>query len=412
MASPPAAPSGHPREGGLLGALRSGAWLRPGRVRAYCRIFLLMDVLAVILLAATASGPLDQWQRPLGTDFISFYAAGRLAASDRPADAYSPERHEAAEREVGAFAPDLYYAFYYPPPFLLLCRLLAVPPYLVALALWIGGGATLYALAIRAIPPDRAALLPALAFPACLLCAGHGQTAFLTAALFGGGTLLVDRRPGLAGGCFGLLCLKPHLALLVPVALIAGRRWRAAAAAAAVAASLALAATLAFGTDIWPAYAKIVPEAQAGFAAGRVEFWKMASVFGAARLLGVGAGTAGLLQFAAAVAAAVVVVILWSGRASAGLRNAGLIAGSLAASPLLLDYDLVAVAVAVAWMCTDSRRFGFLEWEKSLLALLFVMPLISRPAGSLAPIPLAALVLPTLLVLVILHFIRAREVAR
>src|SRR5579862_2796568 len=58
MASPPAAPSGHPREGGLLGALRSGAWLRPGRVRAYCRIFLLMDVLAVILLAATASGPL------------------------------------------------------------------------------------------------------------------------------------------------------------------------------------------------------------------------------------------------------------------------------------------------------------------------------------------------------------------
>ena len=371
-----------------------------------------MDVLAVILLAATADGPVDQWHRPLGTDFVSFYAAGRLAASDRPADAYRPERHEAAEREVAAFAPDLYYAFYYPPPFLLLCRLLAVPPYLLALVLWIGGGATLYALAVRKIPPDRAALLPALAFPACLLCAGHGQTAFLTAALFGGGTLLIDRRPGLAGGCFGLLCLKPHLALLVPVALIAGRRWRAVATAAAVAASLALAATLAFGTGIWSAYAAIVPEAQAGFAAGQVDFWKMASIFGAARLIGAGISAAGIIQLGATVAAAAVVIVLWSSRASPGLRNAAVIAGSLAASPLLLDYDLVAVAVAVAWMCTDSRRVGFLKWEKSLLALLFATPLISRPAGALAPIPLAALVLPTLLVLVILHFIREREVVR
>jgi len=45
-----------------------------------------------------------------------------------------------------------------------------------------------------------------------------GQNSTWTAALFGGGLSLLERRPLLAGGL---------LELLIPVALLAGRHWRA-----------------------------------------------------------------------------------------------------------------------------------------------------------------------------------------
>ena len=64
-----------------------------------------------------------------------------------------------------------------------------------------------------------------LAFPAVFLNAAHGQNGFLSAALLGGGLLIMDRRPLLAGVCFGAMAFKPHLALAIPFALIFARRW-------------------------------------------------------------------------------------------------------------------------------------------------------------------------------------------
>ena len=71
-----------------------------------------------------------------------------------------------------------------------------------------------------------------LAAPAVFINAVGGQNGTWTAALFGGGLSLLERRPLLAGGLLGLLIYKPQLALLIPVALLAGRHWRAFAAAA------------------------------------------------------------------------------------------------------------------------------------------------------------------------------------
>jgi len=54
----------------------------------------------------------------------------------------------------------------------------------------------------------------------------------LTAALAGAALLSLERRPILAGVFIGLLAIKPHLALLFPVALIAIGAWRTLLAAA------------------------------------------------------------------------------------------------------------------------------------------------------------------------------------
>jgi hypothetical protein len=73
----------------------------------------------------------------------------------------------------------------------------------------------------------------------------------LTAALFGAATLLIDGRPVPAGLLFGMLCYKPHLGLLIPVALAAGRRWRAFTAAVAAVLGLCAFSAVLFGVDTW-----------------------------------------------------------------------------------------------------------------------------------------------------------------
>ena len=87
----------------------------------------------------------------------------------------------------------------------------------------------LYLIVVRRTVGERSftALVPLLAFPAVFQTLGLRQNTFLTAALFGAGTIDIDRRPVIAGLFFGALCDDPHLGLLVPLALLAGGRGRA-----------------------------------------------------------------------------------------------------------------------------------------------------------------------------------------
>ena len=101
----------------------------------------------------------------------------------------------------------------------------------------------LYAATIRGIIGDRIGLLLACAFPGILANAMVGQNGFVTAALLGGALIFMERRPLLAGGLIGLLSFKPHLGILIPVALVAGGHWRVIAAAAVTVALLFVAST-------------------------------------------------------------------------------------------------------------------------------------------------------------------------
>jgi hypothetical protein len=66
----------------------------------------------------------------------------------------------------------------------------------------------------------------------------------------------------------------------------------------------------------------------------------------------------------------------------------------------------VVAAVAAAWLAVAARDAGFLPWEKTLLAVLFVAPLVSRPVGLATAIPLAASVAPAVLALSAIRLIR------
>jgi hypothetical protein len=383
--------------------LREAEWLTPERARAYPRLLLVLTGMTMGGWIALSHGGLDRLGRPLGTDFLSFWAASKLALAGRSTAVYALASHAAAERSAYPGAPIGYAAFFYPPLYLLVCLPLALLPYLPALIAWLGATGYTCWRAVRGLLGEaRAGLVaPILAFPGVFSTLVHGQNAFLTTALFGFGALCLETRPLLAGVMFGLLAFKPHLGLLVPIALIAGGRWKSVFAAAATVAAFAAVTTLVFGPDIWRAFAAISSLARSSLDQDLVGSEKMVSAFAAVRVLHGGVGLAYAVQAVVSVIAAILVAGLCRRRADPLAQGAALASASLLASPFLLDYDLMIAAVPLAWLVREARRTGFMPWEKTAILAAFILPPVARNlAGSLG-LPVAPVVLMGLLAVVV-----------
>ena len=390
----------------LLGLVRSGAWLTPARLRAYPRIVGIALALALVALVATSHGGVDRWKRPLGTDFSGVWVAGQAVRAVHPAQPYDNAAHAAAQ--ATAFGPsDSFLPWPYPPFFLLVAGALAALPYLVALATWQIGTLALYLLAIArtfdgVLIRRRDVMVAALAFPAVAINLVHGQNGFLSAGLVTLGTLLLPRRPLFAGACLGLLAYKPQLALALPVALLAGRHWRASAAAAATVAVMVVTTLLAFGVGPWRGFMQNL-----GFARrvilemGGLETYKLQSAFAAARLYGAPLPLAYAAQGAVSVAALGALAWLWWSDRDERLKLAGVASVSLLVTPYAIDYDMVLLGPAIAALVAVFLERGFPPYGKSLLAFAWMMPLVARTAAKTLALPLGLMAMLGLVTLVV-----------
>ncbi|MGH8282157.1 MAG: glycosyltransferase family 87 protein, partial [Gammaproteobacteria bacterium] len=233
-------------------------------------------------------------------------------------------------------------------------------------------------------------LLLAVAFPAVFINLGHGHNGFLTAALIAGALIALDRRPWLSGILIGLLAYKPQFGLLIPLVLAVSGRWRVFAAAAATVAVLALAVTLAFGTEVWTAFAAFSHYTRTVvLEQGGTGWYKIQSVFSWVRMWGGGIALAYAAQIAVTLAIAAALVWLWRSNAAYPLKAAALLIGSLLATPYSLDYDLMVLAPAIALFAAAGMARGFGAYEKSILAALWIVPLIARSVPQATLIPLA-----------------------
>jgi len=250
--------------------------------------------------------------RPFGDDFINFWSGAYLAVHGHATQVYDPAAFHAFQQSVVGGALEGY-LYIYPPVLLVLTAPLGLVPYIPALVLWLSAGWFAFYRALCLALPGRGALLLALATPAVFINTIAGQNGTWTAALFGGGLGLLNRRPMLAGGLLGLLVFKPQLAILIPVALAAGRHWRALAAAAVTAAALLAVSALWFGTDIWINYIRLVELLRRLILEEGTGVWyRFVSVFVAARRLGVPVETTYLVQGIATVLAGIAVVLAYS----------------------------------------------------------------------------------------------------
>src|SRR6185437_5557227 len=382
---------------GFIDILRSGAWLTRERLRLVAFAVLAASLLGAAFLIATSNG-LNDFNQPLGTDFSSFYAAGSLVHDGQPATAFNPAAHLAREQAIfGADTP--YYSFSYPPFFLFIAATLALLSYPLALAVWQAASFAFYLLSIRAIvgtQPNRVWLLLAAAFPPVFINLGHGQNGFLTAALFGLALAVLDHRPILAGTLLGLMAFKPQFGLMIPLVLLVTFRWRTIAAAAATVASLVLASVAVFGQASWQAFFAAMPFARTvALEQGNTGWFKIQSMFSWVRMWGSSVEVAYALQGALTMLVAVALVWLWRSAAPYPLKAAALAIGSLLATPFILDYDLMLLAPAIAYLAADGMTRGFAPWEKTILAALWFVPLIARtvPQATLIPLGVPVMVL-------------------
>jgi alpha-1,2-mannosyltransferase len=381
----------------VLAQLASGAWLSRRRMRLYATILLIAELAVFAFLIAGTHGWIVPLKTPTTTDFVSFYAAGSLADAGTPALAYDHAAHLSAEEAVAGSGIEYQY-FNYPPVYQVLFAPLAHLPYLAAFIAFETATLLLFLTVARRILDDYSgtALVTLLAFPIVWWNFGLGQNAFLTAALFGAATLIVDRRPILAGLCFGALCYKPHFALLVPVALVAGGHWRAFAAAACSAAILVLLSVALLGWDTWQVFVATAGASHSMYESGRILFGGFVSPFGGMRLIGASIAAAYTVQAVFTVIAAVVVALVWWRGLSLPTRGAVLASATLLAVPLALLYDLMLGAVAACWLLRGADREAMPAWEKTALALIYALMLGSRALSeslSLPVNPIAAMIL-------------------
>lgn len=352
-------------------------------------------------------------------DFVSFWTAGRLALAGRAADAYREVTHYAAQLALHGDPRRAYVAFFYPPLFLLPCAALALLPYLPALCIWLGSTCACYAAAIRGLLPRTLrqgahVWVLFLGYPAVMVNAGFGQNGYLSAALLGGAAVWLDRRPELAGVCLGSLAYKPQLGLIVPLALAAAGRWRTFAVACATVLLLAAVSTWAFGLDVWQAFL-----ADAALARGKwmeaqdpsyLRFW--VTVYGALRLHGAPLPLAYAAQGIVAVTAALLLVRALLARPPE-MRSGQAEIAALAAcvpfcSPFMLEYDLVILAVPMAWLLGQALRDGFRRGEGITLAGAYLAPALFKVTAFDNALKLGVIIAAALLFALVLRRLTAQ----
>jgi arabinofuranan 3-O-arabinosyltransferase len=332
------------------------------------------------------------------TDFINVWAAGRLVLDGVPAQAYDWDIQK--QVEVAKLGQDFvgYFAWHYPPPFLFVASLLAQLPYSVAYIGWAFVTALPYLAAMRAIVGHHFGFMLAIAMPMAFINALVGQNGFLTAALIGGTLYLIPIRPVLAGICLGLLTYKPQYGLLFPIVLIAAGHWRVFISAAVTALVVALASALAFGIESWLAFFHWMPQfSQAFLTEGKATWWKLQSIFSLVRYFGGSEPLGWAFQWVLTASVAVVLALMWRSRMPYTLKAAALAAGTLLTTPYLFMYDMMVLAIPIAFLVRIGLKSGFRPYELPVLGVVLVLigcyMFSGTPTGLGATLVVAALIL-------------------
>lgn len=375
----------------------TGHWLIERRIRVYPRLLLGVLAVAIPVYATTFHDGVDGRGQSVGSDFIAFWSAARLAVEGHGTWAW--DLHRLASDQFGAF-PGLAgpTAWVYPPATLVFVAPLGYLSHPAAFLVWTAVGLGVFFAALAPVLRGRRYAWPlAVAFPGVWLGIAQGQTEFVVAGLAGGALLLLDRHQRWAGVLIGLLVIKPHLAVLFPVILVAGRRWRTFAWAAITALGAMAAGVLAFGFDsirLWLDGMQLVGTA---VNAGALPVDKFVTPYAAFRLVGMPEGAALVLHVLIALGVVLAVWRVWGRTSDLRIRGSAIVLGTFLVTPYAADYDLVLLAFPIAWLALLGREKGWLRGDRNLLVSAWVLPWLAAPIAATTHIGVAPLLLACLL---------------
>jgi hypothetical protein len=380
-------------------SIPSRTWLRLAVV--FCAVVGLYDVIYVASLALHGPrlGP-PQWV--MYPDFLTPWAAvraffdGKLAMVYSDIDAFTDFQNALYADRFPAIVH--YRPFLYPPFWLLMLLplgLIAVDAaYWIFMLVTVGASAWEQQRHARDWPWGWLAMAVS---PAAVHVVVSGQATFLAVALAYGGLRMLDRSPAPAGILLGLLGYKPQFCLLIPVALIAARQWRALAWAAATGALLVLASLAVFGPAAWLDFIALM-RATGGermhHYVMEVLFSYIATPYVSALVIGLPRGVASAIQLGLAAAAVATTWYAFRHHRSGAARTAVLLAGTFFVSPYMLNYDLLLLMPAVLALYRRGATEGFHPLEPPVYAGMWLIPTLtlyfSRFGYPIAPLVILA----------------------
>lgn len=382
------------------------------------------NVLRTRLLAVVCLGlVVDLFVQPIralrglaSTDFVNFIAAARILRTGACLYCLAPQ--EAASQTVAGGPLTSHFVVFISPPLVaaIFAPLSSMDPH-VALAIFLvlsiaAIGVAAWLIASRWLPNlsplQRAVVVTAgMASAPAVWGIGIGQLDPLLFCAVVAGMTIWRRHPIVAGMLIGLLCIKPQLFVLIPVALIIGRNWRVLAGTGIAMAGLALTTLTVMGWDHMLDWPRFVLSQYA-----TVPSQSISVALSIGRLAGSGAVTAilSLTLFAVAIA------VLWRRREQLADVDTAVALGitlTVVASPHLVAYDVLLLAIPLAWMARlDWPRAAALALALSPAYLIdaLIAPAASLGAGSTATSVIEPLLLVVIAVAVARHGGRTRVV--
>ena len=306
-------------------------------------------------------------------DFTALWGAGQAAAEHSLAVLSDPAAFTAYLRmKFGSGIPSQIWP--YPPPILLLARPLAEFSLPAGFVLYSAGSIVALWLAVSLGGLSSMARIAVLSSPAVAANALAGQNGALVAALLCGGLFSIDRRPILSGVLLGAVSIKPQFALLLPICLLAGAKWRSALTGCITSFTLAFCAAYAFGYTPWLDF---LSGNRATVSAYIGAPWQsdpaqliFSSAFMAIRSLGGGLAAAYSIQTIVTCGCACWAWKIWRNpQLDSGRRTAVTLPLILLAAPWVHTYDMPALAVSIALLLPGSGTL-----RRVLLGLAWLWP--------------------------------------
>jgi hypothetical protein len=259
--------------------------------------------------------------------------------------------------------------FVYPPSALLAFLPFSALPFDLANLVWTGLGlvAILWTMFARLGSPRVLTLFALALTPASVLVLVTGQVTFFVAALSVAGLYGLKRRPALAGVLFGLAgALKPQALVLLPLALLATRNWRALATAGATVGAAVLVSALLFGPRAWIEWIAAVPRFQHMVMQSKALERGMITPTALGHTLKLDPGGLDAWRLVFGLGAAVMVWMVFRRSADPARRVAALLGGGLFVTPYAMHYDAALLVPAAALMLTHRTKPG--AWILALVA--------------------------------------------
>ncbi len=335
----------------------------------------------------------DNQGRPMPGEFLALWSAGQMATAGHAVDAYDARLLHQLQIADTQTVFGGYFMWLFPPPFLLAAALLSELPFVVAYVGWALVTLVGYAICTLKLFRNRTAAITYGASPAAFVTFIVAQNGLLTAALFGGVLLTLQRRPVLSGLLLAALIVKPQFGLLFPVALLAAGEWRT-VATAMIATSVWLIICLVMEPSLIGAFLHALSFARSELLTqGHQGWYKLQSLYGLLRIAGLNDDWSSAVTVMLALTLAVAVIVAWHGRLSFPLKAAILVICSLGISPYSYVFDFPLLTIALGFLWRDST-FDAFEVRVIIIAYMLVAAAIvtALPLGFFALCAIALIV--------------------